>query len=149
MIRNDGGGDKLRGVFGARGRRVWLRSHTPPRTLSPARHTPAGLFVKESGFRARLERHGRCAVDELVEEYLELATCAVDDVARPGGFGRIDVLEPRELALDFVGEGDDGVEPDHLDRARRLVRVHARVLERRRVSRQSADTCHAHQCCRT
>ena len=44
------------------------------------------------------------------------------------------LLDPRQLPLEFVGERDDRVEADHLDRAGGLVDVRARVLERRRIA---------------
>ena len=55
----------------------------------------------------------------------------IDQVTREAGI---------EMALDFVGEGDDGIEADHLDRTRRLVDVSARVLERGQVlARRTKD----------
>ena len=39
------------------------------------------------------------------------------------------------MPLDFIGERDDRVQADHLDRAGRLVDVRARMLERRHVLR--------------
>ncbi len=90
-------------------------------------------------FRIELERHRLHAVDELVQEDFELATRAIDDVAARRCFPRRQVLEAHELALEFVGEGDDGVQPDHLDGAGRLVHVRAGVLERRCVLGTGAE----------
>jgi hypothetical protein len=42
------------------------------------------------------------------------------------------------LALELVGVGDDRIETDHLDGARRLMDVRARMLERRAVVRIGA-----------
>ncbi len=80
------------------------------------------------------QRHRGYAADRLVEEDPELAARAVDAVHGGGHRRGGQLLEPREVPLDLVGERDDGVEPDHLDRAGRLVHVRARVLEVRPVA---------------
>ena len=54
-------------------------------------------------------------------------------LARRQRVARRNLLESRQLALDLVGERDDCIEPDHLDRARGLVDMRARVLERRQI----------------
>ena len=81
-----------------------------------------------------LERDGRDALDQLVQEDAELAARAVDGLGRALRLLARQRLEPRELALELVGVGDDGIEADHLDRARGLVNVRARVLEGRVVA---------------
>jgi hypothetical protein len=86
-------------------------------------------------FGEELERHRRRAVGELVQEDAQLAARAVDGRERRVALGSGQLLEPRQLPLDLVGERDHGVEPDHLDRAGGLVDVRARVLERRVVVR--------------
>ena len=80
-----------------------------------------------------LQRRRRRSVDDLGEEDLQLATGAVDGLADGARLvaGSARVVQRGELALDLVGVGDDGVEPDHLDRPRRLMDVRARVLQRR------------------
>ncbi len=86
-------------------------------------------------FGIELERDRHRAVHQLVEEDLELAACAVDDCHAFRHRLLRQVLEPRQVPLDFIGERDDRVEADHLDRAGRLVDVRARMLERRHVLR--------------
>ncbi len=98
------------------------------RRLRAARELHRLVFGKE------LEGNRGDALDQLVEEDPELAARAVDDLGRGVHLGARQRLEPRELPLELVGVGDDRVEPDHLDRARRLVDVRARVLERRVVA---------------
>ena len=97
------------------------------------RRLDAAAALHRLVFGEELERHRRGAVDEFVQEDAQLLARALDRLARGLRLALREFLEARELPLDLVGERDDCVEPDHLDRARRLVDVCARVLERRQV----------------
>jgi hypothetical protein len=95
-------------------------------------------FLHRAEFAEQRQRHRRRPVGDLVEEHAQAADRVIDEIhdsrhVRSGQF-----LEPDELALDLVGERDDGVESHHLNGARRLVHVRARVFERNSVARAGA-----------
>jgi hypothetical protein len=112
---------------GARGGQIRVEEIGRRRGLEPPGRLHRLVFGKQ------LERDRRRAVGQLVEEDAQLAAGAIDRAQRGGALVAGQLLDAGELALDLVGEGDHRVEPDHLDRARGLVDVRARVLERRRV----------------
>ena len=97
------------------------------------RRVDAARLLHRFVFAEQRQRHGRRAVGDLVEEYAQPAHGVIDEIHDGGHVGSRQLLEPHELPLDFVGECDDGVETHHLDGARRLMDVGARMLERRRV----------------
>ena len=84
-------------------------------------------------FGVELERDRWRAVDQFVQENPQFPARAVDRGTRRLRLRGGQLLHPRQLALQFVGEGDDGVQPDHLDCAGGLVHMRPRVLERRRI----------------
>ena len=84
----------------------------------------------------KLQRHRIRAADQLVQENAELASGAIDHIASRRRLGFRQALEPDQMALDFLGVGGDRVEAHHLQRARCLVHMGTRLLERGDVARR-------------
>ena len=128
LTRN--GGNSRRRVL-ARGRARRARREIGIEKIGRRNRLDAARELHLLELGVELERHRRHAIDDLVEEDAQLAARAIDHRDRIRQFDRRQVPNARELPLDFVGERNDRVEPDHLDRARCLVHVRPRVLERR------------------
>ena len=90
-------------------------------------------------FRKQFERHRIGATDQFVEEYAQLAARPVDQIASGLHLRRRGFLEPKHLALEFVGVCRHRVEADHLDRACRLMDVRTRMFQRRRIVRRRLE----------